>query len=129
VTFARYAWIVLAVVAVSFGVLWPVLSAAFGERARGAALLGGLLATANTLLAYALVAWSERRSTKVFMGAVLGGMLGRMALLLAAVAALVLWLGLPKVPLATGLLSYFVLFLTLEIAVLHRKTLRTPVTR
>ena len=128
-TFSRYAWIVLAVVAVSFGMLWPVLSAAFGKQARGAALLGGLLAAANTLLAYALVAWSERRSTKVFMGAVLGGMLGRMALLLAAVVALVLWLGLPKVPLAAGLLSYFVLFLVLEIAVLHRKTLTTPVTR
>ena len=121
-TFARYAIAVLAVFGVSFAALWPVLSAGFGERALGAALLGGLLAAANTLVAYALVVWSERRSTKVFMGAVLGGMLGRMLLLLAAVVALVAWLGLPKVPLAVGLLSYFVLFLVFEIAVLHRKT-------
>lgn len=121
-TFARYAVAVIVVVAVSFAILWPMLSAGFGERARGAAMLGGLLAAANTLLAYALVLWSERRSTKVFMSAVLGGMLGRMVLLLAAVVALVSWLGLPKVPLAAGLLSYFAIFLIFEIAVLHRKT-------
>lgn len=128
-TFARYMSIVLAVVAVSFGILWPLLSASFGERVRGAALLGGLLAAANTLLAYALVLWSERRSTKVFLGTVLGGMLGRMAVLLATVVALITWLGLPKVPLAIGLLAYFVLFLVLEITVLHRKTTLTTVTR
>lgn len=121
-TFTRYAMAVIAVVAVSFAVLWPALSASVGERARGAALVGGLLAAANTVFAYALVLWAERRSTKAFMGAVLGGMLGRMVILLAAVVALVAWLGLPKVPLAVGLLAYFVLFLVFEIAVLHRKT-------
>jgi hypothetical protein len=128
VTFTRYAVAVIAVVAVSFAVLWPALAAGFGARARGAALVGGLLAAANTLVAYALVLWSERRSTKVFMGTVLGGMLGRMVIMLAAVVALVAWLGLPKVPLAVGLLGYFVLFLVLEIAVLHRKT-TVPVAR
>jgi uncharacterized membrane protein YccF (DUF307 family) len=68
--------------------------------------------------------WSANRSTNVFMGAVLGGMVGRMGLLLAAVVAAVLLLGLPKVPLALSLLSYFVLFLVFELAMLHRKTSR-----
>jgi len=108
--------------AASFAVLWPLLNASIGEAARRAALLGGLLAAANTLVAYALVLWSERRSTRVFLGAVLGGMVGRMAVLLALVVALVVGLGLPSLPLAIGLLGYFVLFLVLEIAVLHKRT-------
>jgi hypothetical protein len=57
-----------------------------------------------------------------FLGAVLGGMVGRMALMLAAVMAAVLWLGLPSLPLVVSLLAYFVLFLILEIAILHRQT-------
>jgi hypothetical protein len=45
-----------------------------------------------------------------------------MAFMLAAVVAAVLWLGLPKVPLAVSLLSYFVLFLGIELTILHRRT-------
>jgi hypothetical protein len=47
---------------------------------------------------------------------------GRMGLMLAAVVAGVLLLGLPKLPLAASLLSYFVLFLVMELSVLHRRT-------
>jgi hypothetical protein len=68
------------------------------------------------------VIWSKKRSTTVFMGAVLGGMVGRMALLLLLVTAAILVLGLPKVPLAVSLLSYFVLFLILELAQIQRQT-------
>jgi putative effector of murein hydrolase LrgA (UPF0299 family) len=49
-------------------------------------------------------------------------MVGRMALMLGAVVAGVLLLGLPKLPLAASLLSYFVLFLVMELAILHRRT-------
>jgi hypothetical protein len=56
------------------------------------------------------------------MGAVLGGMVGRMAVMLAAVVAGVLVLGLPKVPLAVSLLGYFVVFLVFELTVLQRRT-------
>ena len=45
-----------------------------------------------------------------------------MALVLAAVVAGVLLLGLPKLPLAFSLLSYFVLFLVMELTILHRRT-------
>ncbi len=89
---------------------------------RWAAAFGGALAVANTLAAHALVLWSSRRSTNAFLGAVLGGMVGRMALVLAAVVAGVLLLGLPRLPLAFSLLSYFVLFLVMELTILHRRT-------
>ena len=66
--------------------------------------------------------WSAGRSTTAFLRAVLGGMLARMALMLAAVLAGLLALGLPRLPLAFSLLSYFALFLTMELTILHRQT-------
>jgi hypothetical protein len=121
VSLARYTLIVMTTVLGSLALLWPAL-ARLGEAGRAAALFGGLLAGANTLLAYALVLWSERRSTQAFLGVVLGGMVGRMAMMLGAVVAGVLVLGLPKVPLAVSLLAYFVAFLVLELAILQKKT-------
>ena len=117
----RYTVFVLAVVSTSLALVWL----GFGQRLSGAAMrgvvMGGGLAAANTLAAYALVRWTERRSTNAFMGAVLGGMVGRMGLMLAAVVGAVVVLGVPKVPLALSLLSYFVFFLAFEIAVLQRQ--------
>lgn len=118
----RYALVVLATVEGSLALLWPSLLGSLEPRGRWAAAAGGALAALNTLLAYCLVLWSQPRSTNVFLGAVLGGMVGRMALMLGAVVALVLALGLPKVPLAISLLSYFVLFLVLELAILQKRT-------
>jgi hypothetical protein len=120
VSLARYALIVLGIAGGSLLLLLPALSGVLDRAGRQALLLGGALATANTLLAFLLVSWSEKRSTTAFLGAVLGGMVGRMALLLLAVVAAVVGLGLPKLPLAISLLSYFVLFLVLELRVLHR---------
>jgi hypothetical protein len=122
VSFARYSLIVLAFAGGSAAALWPLLGRFLGDHERLAAAGGAGLAVLNALLAYAIVLWSERRSTNVFLGAVLGGMLGRMALLLAAVVAGVLLLGLPKLPLALSLLAYFVVFLVLELAILQKKT-------
>jgi FtsH-binding integral membrane protein len=118
VSFGRYAALVAVVVTVSLGGLWPVLAA----RNRTAAVVGALLAAVNTLGAYGLVLWASGRSTNAFMGAVLGGMVGRMGLMLAAVVVAVLFLGLPKVPLAVSLLGYFVVFLVFELTVLQRRT-------
>ncbi len=121
-SFARYASIVMAIVVASLGLLWLALPGALAPRERWAALAGGGLAAFNTLAAYGLVLWSQRRSTNVFLGVVLGGMVGRMALMLLAVVAGILVLGLPKVPLAVSLLAYFVLFLVLELAILQKRT-------
>jgi hypothetical protein len=122
VSFARYALIVVTVVAGGLGRAWPLGLRSLDSRARWAALLGGVLAAVNTLAAYGLASWSIGRSTNAFMGAVLGGMVGRMGLMLVAVVAAVLALGLPKVPLAISLLAYFVVFLVMELAILHERT-------
>ena len=120
----RYALIVAAMLGASLGALVLLFGARMDPDTRNAALVGALLAGANTLLAYFLVVWSQPRSTNTFLAAVLGGMVGRMGLLLAAVVAAVLVLGLPKVPLAISLLSYFVVFLAFELTLLHRRTSR-----
>ena len=117
----RYSMIVAAMAAVPLAALWPVL----GSRRDGtfaAAALGCVLAGLNAVAAYALVAWSSGRSNTAFFRAVLGGTLGRMALLLGAVAGAILGLGLPRLPLVIALLSYYVAFLALELAVVHRRT-------
>lgn len=124
---SRYALIVVTIVALSLALAWPLGLRGLDVRARWAALFGGVLAATNTLAAYALVTWSIGRSTNTFMGAVLGGMVGRMGIMLLAVVAAVLGLDLPKVPLAISLLSYFVLFLVMELALLHKRTsVRVP---
>jgi hypothetical protein len=118
VTLGKYATLVLAAVATLLAASWKVLP----EQARAAVVAGGLLAAANTVLAYFLVLWTSGRSTNAFLAAVLGGMVGRMGMMLAAVVAGVLLLDLPKVPFAISLLAFFVLFLVLELTLLHRHT-------
>jgi hypothetical protein len=100
----------------------PALAGVLDSAGRAAALLGGVLAALNTFAAFFLVRWSEKRSSNTFIRAVIGGMVARMALMLGAVVAAVLYLGLPKEPLAISLLSYFVLFLIVELRVLHKHT-------
>jgi hypothetical protein len=117
----RYAALVVSVVAVSQAVVGLLFRERLAPAAVYGMVLGAVLAAVNTLAAYGLVLWAQRRSTNAFMGAVLGGMVGRMGLMLAAVVAGVLVLGLPKVPLAISLLSYFVLFLVFEISVLQKQ--------
>jgi putative flippase GtrA len=121
-TLGRYTILVLGVVAASVAIAAPLLLRRLDAPARAAVAYGAALAVLNTLAAHALVVWSDRRSTQAFLRAVLGGMLGRLALMLAAVVAGVLALGLPKVPLALALLSYFVVFLVMELSILHRRT-------
>jgi hypothetical protein len=118
----RYTILVLGIAAATFAVAWGLLLRRSDAPVRWAAACGCALAVANTLAAHALVLSSSRRSASVFLRLVLGGMVGRMALMLAAVLAVILLLGLPKVPLAVSLLSYFVLFLVLELSILHRST-------
>jgi hypothetical protein len=122
VSLERYAVVVLAVVAVSLGGFWACGGASLGPRVLPAAALGAGLAAMNSLAAYALVLWSARRSTNTFLRVVLGGMVGRMGLMLAAVVVAILVLGLPRIPLAVSLLGHFVVLLVLELTVLHRRT-------
>ena len=119
-TLARYVAVVLGAVGASRGAAWPTLSA----EARPPVLTVELLAALNTVCAYFLALWSAGRSNNAFFVAVLGGMLARMTVLLAAVLVGVLVFGLPKLPLTFSLLAYFVVFLVLELAVVSRRPTR-----
>jgi hypothetical protein len=117
VTLARYAALVIGMVAAALCLAWPVLSA----EQRPAVLVGAVLAAVNTVCAYALAQWSDGRSTSAFFTAVLGGMVARMFVLLGAVLVGVLLVGLSRVPFTVSLLSFFVVFLVLELAVLSHR--------
>jgi hypothetical protein len=122
VSLVRYTILVLGIALGTLALAWTLLLRPADEPVRWAAVSGCGLAVVNTLAAHALVLASAGRSAGAFLRLVLGGMVGRMALMLAAVLAGVLLLGLPKLPLALSLLSYFVLFLVLELSVLHRSS-------
>jgi hypothetical protein len=122
VSLIRYSVLVLAIAMATFALAWAAALRRADGPTRWAAAFGAVVAIANTIAAHALVRWSYARSTKAFLGAVLGGMIGRIALMLAAVVAGVLGLGLPRFPLVGTLLPYFVLFLVLELSILHRHT-------
>jgi hypothetical protein len=122
VSLVRYSILVLGVALGTLVLSWPFVLRRLDLSARAAVLFGLAVALANTIAAHALVRWSAGRSTTAFLRAVLGGMVGRMAVMLAAVVAGLLALGLPRIPLAFSLLSYFVVFLTMELTILHRQT-------
>lgn len=117
----KYSLLVIVVALSSLLLAWPIVLRRLDGPGRWAAFYGSGLAFVNTIVAHFIVLWSDRRSTNVFLGAVLGGMVGRMGLLLVAVVAGIVYLGLPRVPLAIALLSYFVLFLVVELTILHRR--------
>ncbi len=118
---SRYAILVLSVTLATLILAWPLAMRSLDGDGRWAVAFGAGLAVSNTMAAHALVRWSLRRSTAAFLGAVLGGMVGRMALMLAAVIVGILVLDLPRLPLAVSVLSYFVLFLVVELAILQRQ--------
>jgi hypothetical protein len=122
----RYALLLLALVTGSVAVAWPLLLSRLSAGERAAAGAGMLIAVTNALVAYALVHWSERRSNRLFFRAVLGGMLGRMTFMLAAVLGSVRLLRLPLLPLVFALLGYFTAFLALEVAIVSRRRIASP---
>jgi hypothetical protein len=121
VSLARYAAWVTAAVAGPLAVLYAVGGESSPTEVRSAAF-GASLAGLNAIVAYGIVVWAQGRSTNVFMGAVLGGMLARMGALLAAVVCGLSLLDLHRLPLVTSLMGYFMIFLVLEMRVLHRRS-------
>jgi hypothetical protein len=122
VSFGRFGAIVGGGAAASLTLVFSVVT---NRGVRGAIVLGALLAVLNALAAYALARWSLGRSGNVFLKAVLGSMVGRLAFVLAAMAIAMQGFGVPSMPLAVSVLAYSIVFLCLELAVLHR-TLGSP---
>jgi len=124
VSVARYASIVLLAVVATMVALLAALRDHLGSSGVAALLTGAVIAALNSVAAYGLVAWSAGRSTTSFFRAILGGMLARMAFMLAAVVVGILALGLPRVPLVFSLLGYFVALLAFEVTVVSRRVAR-----
>lgn len=118
----RYSLLAVCVVAATLAAAWPLALRRLDLPARWAVAFGSLIALVNTTAAYGLLRWSAGRSTVAFMGALLGGMVGRMGLMLAALAVGILALRLPQLPLAVSLLGHFLLLLAIELAIVHRQT-------
>lgn len=118
-SFGRYAQSVAAVTGTSLAVLWP-LAARLGPGGWTAATWGAALAALNALAAYRVVLWTRDKATLAFFRAILGGMIARMAVLLAAVAVALRAAALPAAPFLISLLGHFVVFLVLETAVVSR---------
>ena len=123
---SRYTLVVTGVAASSLLIAWVLGLRRLDVAGRWAALYGSALAVLNAVSAYSLVLWSDRRPTTVFLRAILWGTLGRMVALLAGVAAGILALGLPRVPLLVSLLSCFLVFFVLQITILHRRAPIAP---
>lgn len=120
----RYASIVLLAVAATVAALLTALRGHLGSSDVAAVLTGATMAALNSVAAYGFVTWSSGRSTTWFFRAILGGMLARMAFMLAAVVAGILALGLPRLPLVFSLLGYFVALLAFELVVVSRRVSR-----
>lgn len=103
-----------------------LVSLSLGSRFEGAlakaVLFGAALAAANTLAAHALLLWSRGRPLKSFLIAVLGGMAGRMAVVLGLLLVAMMGLELPTVPLVASLMGYFAVFQALELLGLRGAT-------
>jgi hypothetical protein len=121
VSLGRYAALVVGIAVSVLGLAGLVTLGSLEASGRWAVFYGATLAVLNTVTAHSLVLWAERRPTRAFLTAILGGMLGRMLIMLLAVVAGVLLLDLPTIPLALSLLFFFVLFLVMEITILHRR--------
>jgi hypothetical protein len=86
-----------------------------------AAAAGAVLSAVNVLLGYLAIEYSFEKSYTTFLKAVLGGMGARMVLILAALLVLIKVVGLHTVALTVSLLSFYLVFLILELLFIQRK--------
>jgi len=119
VSLARYALVVASILVASLTILGLALRGRLEGPAQGAVLFGAALAAVNTLSAHALLCWSRGRPLRSFMIAVLGGMAGRMVVVLGFLMIAMMAWGLPTLPLIASLMGYFAVFQALEFASLR----------
>jgi len=122
VSLSRHGLIVAAILVSTLAAGAVLVGPRLSAPAQRAVVFGALLAGLNAVLAHLLVVRTRGRAPAVFVRLVIGGMAGRMALVLGAVAVAVAVLQLPGLPLVLSLLGYFAAFLALEIVSLHAVT-------
>jgi len=112
---ARYA----AAAGLTAALAWVAARLILGGRMAPAALrglaLGGALATVGAIAGMALVAWSFGRSERVFLSALVAGMLGRLFVYGAVLVYVALRTSLDPTATAAGLLGVYLLLLVLEV--------------
>jgi hypothetical protein len=96
------------------------LDAWAGRSVALAVLLGACLAALLAAASLLLSAWSHDKREAVFLAALAGGFLGRMALFGVGIASVVLATHLPVTAFVAGLFSYYVLFQILEVRALQK---------
>ena len=83
--------------------------------------VGALLSTVNVLLGFMAIEYSFDKSYTTFLKVVLGGMGVRMALMLVALIVLIKVVELHAVALTVSLLSFYLIFLVLEVVFIQKK--------
>jgi hypothetical protein len=112
-------------VALTFGgissvALYPLLTWGSTEMLT-AAIVGGVLTTANVLFGFLMIEYGLEKSYTTFLKAVLGGMGLRMAIMLAALLVLILACHMHPVALTVSMVLFTTVYLVLEIFYLQRK--------
>jgi hypothetical protein len=99
---------------------WLAAHALSGPRGVLSAALGAGLAVLLALAGTVLQIWAFRKPQKVFLAALVGSLVGRMAIFLVALAAVVAATELPPAPFVGALFFYYVICQVLEIRTVRR---------
>ncbi|MBI4534768.1 MAG: ATP synthase subunit I [Ignavibacteriae bacterium] len=86
-------------------------------------LIGAVLSTTNVLAGFFAIERTQGKSYHAFLKAVLGGMGVRMAVMLGLIAGLIKFTGVHAVALVVSVLSFYVVFLVLELMYIQRRFL------
>jgi hypothetical protein len=106
---------VLAIIFVAaVGGAYPMITL-FSAETTIAIIAGTLLSTANVLAGYAAIEYSIGRSYTTFLKVVMGGMGIRMAAMLGFFLLCIKVLQLPVIPLSSAMMSFYAVFLILEV--------------
>jgi hypothetical protein len=100
----------------------PVLAAGawlcdakIGASARQGVLFGGALSLVNAVIGFLLLQWGLRRSSRALLGVVLGGFLGRLFVVVAALFLLVHLTAVDPYALGLAVVGFYFLFLVVEV--------------
>jgi hypothetical protein len=92
-----------------------------GEEIFRAVVAGAMLSTLNVVAGFLAIEFSFDKSQTTFLKATLGGMGIRVGLMLVVVVALVQLFGFHATALVVSLLSFYMVYLVLEIIYIHKK--------
>ncbi|RMF60013.1 MAG: hypothetical protein D6748_05015 [Calditrichaeota bacterium] len=96
---------------------------AFGlTSSRNIVYLGLIIAYGNAIIGFAAISWGYRRTHQQFMIALFGSMIFRFLLIFSLLFILIGAFKIDAIPLASGLLVAYFLFLALEIFQVYRNT-------